>query len=195
MIAKKRTATSILLVLAVTLTLPPRLGLAAPMLKEQPSPDFSLSFFHNPQTVKRGSGTIFQVEIQPLNGFSGTVHIEISESLPPRIICNCSPFDVSVADTGITFASFTVDVPKPVATAPTGTFQIDVLATSGSISHSETASRDWDHANPNRVLIDRAIRGGACCSVHRKESGAAEGAHVRSSSERPSGQCETRECS
>jgi len=137
MIARKPITTFMLLVLALTLTVPAPLGHASPMAAS--SPDFSLSFFNNPQTVKRGSGTIFQIEIQPLNGFTGTVHIQLSQSLPPGINCSCSPFDVSVTGTGITFASFTVDVPKPVATAPTGTFDIDVLATSGAISHSETA--------------------------------------------------------
>jgi len=67
------------------------------------------------------------------------VHIQLSASLPKGINCACSPFDAQVSGTGITFASFSVDVPKPVATAPTGTFDINVLATSGSLSHSETA--------------------------------------------------------
>src|SRR5579872_92587 len=139
MIARKFMTIFTLLVLALTLAVPARLSHAAPMPAAQSSPDFSLSFFNNPQTVKRGSGTLFQIEIQPLNGFTGTVHIQLSASLPPGINCSCAPFDVSVTGTGITFASFSVDVPKPVATAPTGTFNIQVLATSGTLSHSETA--------------------------------------------------------
>ena len=137
--ARKSVTTAMLLVLVLTLAVPAQLGYAAPMAAVQSSPDFSLSFFNNPQTVKRGSGTIFQIEIQPLNGFTGTVHIQLSGSLPPGINCSCAPFDVAVSGTGITFASFSVDVPKPVATAPTGTFNIQVLATSGTLSHSETA--------------------------------------------------------
>lgn len=139
MIARKSITTLTLLILTLALTVPAPLGHAAPMSPALATPDFSLSFFNNPQTVKRGSGTIFQIEIQPLNGFTGTVHIQLSASLPPGINCSCAPFDVSVTGTGITFASFTVDVPKPVATAPTGTFNIQVLATSGTLSHSETA--------------------------------------------------------
>jgi hypothetical protein len=139
MIARKSTTILMFLVLTLTLTVPARLGHAAPMAAAASSPDFSLSFFNNPQTVKRGSGTLFQIEIQPLNGFTGTVHIQLSANLPKGINCACSPFDVPVSGTGVTFASFSVDVPKPVATAPTGTFDINVLATSGSLSHSETA--------------------------------------------------------
>ncbi len=139
MIAKKSMTTLTLLVLALAMAVPAGLGHAAPMPAQASSPDFSLSFFNNPQTVKRGSGTLFQIEIQPLNGFTGTVHIQLSASLPQGINCACSPFDVPVSGTGVTFTSFSVDVPKPVATAPTGTFHINVLATSGSLSHSETA--------------------------------------------------------
>jgi hypothetical protein len=139
MIARKSMTTLTLLALALALTVPAGLGHAAPMAGASSTPDFSLSFFANPQTVKRGSGTLFQIEIQPLNGFTGTVHFQLSASLPPGINCACSPADVTVSGTGITFASFNVDVPKPVATAPTGTFNINVLATSGSLSHSETA--------------------------------------------------------
>jgi len=137
--ARKFVTTVMLLVFVLTLTVPAQLAYAAPMAAVQSSPDFSLSFFNNPQTVKRGSGTLFQIEIQPLNGFTGTVHIQLSASLPHGINCTCSPFDMQVSGTGITFASFGIDVPKPVATAPTGTFDIGVLVTSGTLSHSETA--------------------------------------------------------
>jgi hypothetical protein len=139
MIARKSTTILMFLVLTLTLTVPARLGHAVPMAAAVSSPDFSLSFFNNPQTVKRGSGTLFQIEIQPLDGFTGTVHIQLSGSLPPGITHDFTPFDVQVSGTGVTFTSFSVDVPKPVATAPRGTFHINVLATSGSLSHSETA--------------------------------------------------------
>jgi hypothetical protein len=136
MIVRKSTAALALVILALTLTVPAPLGHARPMAA---TPNFSLSFFNNPQTVKRGSGTLFQIEIHPENGFTGTVHITLSASLPPSYVANLSPFDVQVTGTGITFASFDVDVPKPVFSQPTGTFDIQVHATSGTISHSETA--------------------------------------------------------
>jgi len=139
MIAKKSATTFVLLVFVLTLAVPAQLSYATPKPAASASPDFSLSFFNNPQTVKRGSGTIFQIEIQPLNGFTGTVHFTLTQNLPPGINCSCAPFDAQVTGTGITFASFSVDVPKPVATAPTGTFNILVTGTSGTISHSETA--------------------------------------------------------
>jgi hypothetical protein len=138
MIVRKSTAAFALVILALTLTVPAPLGHARPMAVAQ-APDFSLSFFNNPQTVKRGSGTLFQIEIHPENGFTGTVHITLSASLPPSYVANLSPFDVQVTGTGITFASFGVDVPKPVFSQPTGTFDILVTATSGTITHSETA--------------------------------------------------------
>jgi hypothetical protein len=139
MTARKSMTTLTLFILALALTVPTQLGHAAPMGDAASTPDFSLSFFNNPQTVKRGSGTLFQIEIQPENGFTGTVHIQLSGSLPAGITHNFTPFDVPVSGTGVTFTSFSVDVPKPVATAPRGTFDINVLATSGSLSHSETA--------------------------------------------------------
>jgi hypothetical protein len=139
MIAKKSITTFMLLVFVLTLAVPAQLGYAAPKPAASSSPDFSLSFAFNPQTVKRGSGTLFQIEIQPLNGFTGTVHFTLTQNLPKGIVCACGPFDAQVTGTGITFASFSLDVPKPVATAPTGTFQIGVHATSGTLSHSETA--------------------------------------------------------
>jgi hypothetical protein len=135
---RKSTAALTLMLLALTLTVPAPLGHARPMAAAQ-APDFSLSFFNNPQTVKRGSGTLFEIEIQPENGFTGTVHFTLSANLPKGIVGDLSPFDVPVSGTGITFTSFSLDVPKPVATAPTGTFDIQVHATSGTISHSLTA--------------------------------------------------------
>jgi hypothetical protein len=137
MITRKFTLT-VLLVLLSTLTVPVQLGHAAPPPVVQ-TDDFTLSFFNNPQNVKRGSGTLFEIEIQPEGGFTGTVHLTFSANLPKGIVADLSPQDVSVSGTGITFASFGADVPKPVATAPTGTFDILVTATSGAISHSETA--------------------------------------------------------
>lgn len=138
MIARKPMSTLVLLVLLSTLTVPVQLGYAAPAPVVQTG-DFTLSFFNNPQTVKRGSGTLFQIEIQPVGGFTGIVHLTFSANLPKGIVAPLTPQDVQVSGTGITFASFGVDVPKPVATAPTGTFDILVTATSGNISHSETA--------------------------------------------------------
>lgn len=129
MIARKCTSTLALLVLLSTLIVPVRAQTG----------DFSLSFFNNPQTVKRGSGTLFEIEITPEGGFSGTVHLTFSASLPKGILCDLSPQDVQVSGTATQFPSFTCDVPKPVATAPTGTFDILVTATSGTITHSETA--------------------------------------------------------
>src|SRR5258708_37053599 len=130
MIARKSITTLTLVILTLALTVPAPLVHAAPMAPALATPDFSLSFFNNPQTVKRGSGTLFQIEIQPLNGFTGTVHITLTQSLPPRIICSCGPFDANVTGTGITFASFSLDAPKPVATPPTGTFDIGLTVTS-----------------------------------------------------------------
>jgi hypothetical protein len=137
MIARKSTSTMVLLVFLSTLIVPVQLVHATPAAVQ--AGDFSLSFFANPQTVKRGSGTLFQIEIQPEGGFTGTVQLTFSANLPQGINCGLSPQDVQVSGTGITFASITCDVPKPVATAPTGTFDILVDATSGTISHSETA--------------------------------------------------------
>ncbi|HLJ90979.1 MAG TPA: hypothetical protein VKZ53_29520 [Candidatus Angelobacter sp.] len=138
MSTRKSVTTVLSLALVLTLIAPGHLGHATAAAAAG-TPDFSLSFFANPQTVKRGSGTLFQIEIQPLNGFTGTVNIQLSGNLPAGITHNFTPFDVNVTGTGITFASFDIDVPKPVATAPTGTFDILVTATSGSITHTETA--------------------------------------------------------
>jgi hypothetical protein len=137
MIVRKSIAAFTLMILALTLTVPAPLGHARPLAAG--TPDFSLSFFNNPQTVKRGSGTLFEIEIHPENGFTGTVHFTLTASLPKGIVGDLSPFDVQVSGTGTTFTSFSLDVPKPVATAPTGTFDILVTATSGSITHKITA--------------------------------------------------------
>lgn len=138
MIARKSTSTMVLLVLLSTLIVPVQLGHATSAAAVQTG-DFSLSFFNNPQTVKRGSGTLFEIEITPEGGFSGTVHLTFSASLPKGINCGLAPQDVQVSGTATQFPSFDCDVPKPVATAPTGTFDILVTATSGTITHTETA--------------------------------------------------------
>jgi|SRR6185312_4059574 len=99
------------------------------------TPDFSLTMNPTSRTVKRGSGTLYDIDVQALNGFNGTVNFTITGLCP-----NCfipSTFEPNpVTGTGV--STFAVQTQKVIT--PQGTFTLTIHATSGSLSHTTTAT-------------------------------------------------------
>ena len=102
-------------------------------------PNFSISANPSSQNVNAGASATSSIILTSLNGFSGTVNLATS----PQLTCpNCpgwsvNPTSVTLSSGGtasstLTFTSF--------VGGPTGTFNVNVTGTSGSLSHSTVVS-------------------------------------------------------
>ena len=96
------------------------------------SPDFSISASPSSQTVDPGSGTSYAVNIAGSGGFTDTVGLSVSSSLPGGVTANFTPTSVS-GGTGSSTMSVTTS-----ASTPTGTYTITITGTSSSVTHSTT---------------------------------------------------------
>ncbi len=94
-----------------------------------PSPDFSIGVSPGTLTLTSGTSTTFNVNVTPLNGFTGSVTIQVS-NLPSGV-------------TVVPGTSFTITASSPqtvtvnvASTVAAGTYPVGLAAISGSISHS-----------------------------------------------------------
>jgi IPT/TIG domain len=92
-----------------------------------------LQLSSNALTLSQGNPSTISVSVTPQNDFVGTVQVTLS-GLPEGVSCNpASPFAVSTgANVALIFGAS--------ANAATGTFNVTVAASSGSLSHSATLS-------------------------------------------------------
>lgn len=128
-------STLTLLFLTLTLTAPLPWGSATPATAAtlaQSSPDFSIVINPTSRHVKRGSGTLYDIDVTALDGFNGTVTFTIT-GLPPNTSAT-SPQPV----TGSGVSTFTVQTHKIIT--PTGTFTLTITGTSGSLTHTAQAT-------------------------------------------------------
>jgi len=96
------------------------------------APDFTFSVLPATRTVRRGSATVYQVTITPVNGFDGVVTFNVT-GLPAQSTGTFTPTSV----TGSGTSALTVSTTKKT---PTGTFTLTVTGTSGSLTHSATVT-------------------------------------------------------
>jgi subtilase family serine protease len=94
------------------------------------SPDFSVSVSPNSRSVAPGGGTTYTIIVSALGSFSGTVNLTVS-GLPLDASSSLAP--ASVTGSGTSVLSVT-------AGATTGTFAFTITGTSGSLTHSTTAT-------------------------------------------------------
>jgi subtilase family serine protease len=94
--------------------------------------DFSLSGSPASQTVVQGNGTSYTVTVTASNGFSGIVGFSAS-GLPSGVNASFNPTSV----TGSGSSSVTVTTST---TTPAGTYTLTFTGTSGSLTHSTTAT-------------------------------------------------------
>lgn len=98
-----------------------------------PAVDFSISINPGSRTISRGGSTTYSITISASNGFRGTVSLSAS-GLPAHTSASFSPANISG---GAGTSTMTVTTAK---NPPGNISTITVNATSGSLSHSSTAT-------------------------------------------------------
>ncbi len=88
------------------------------------------------QTVKRGSGTLFDITLESLGGFNGVVTFTIA-GVPIKTTSHFSPASL----TGSGDTTFIIQTVKPAndpggTGTPSGTYPLTVTGTSGALSHT-----------------------------------------------------------
>jgi len=134
MLQTKLKATFALFIFTLALAAPAMLGHAAPAPPPAPAvalPDFTISVSPAFATRKRGSGELYDITIQALNGFNGTVNFTVTGLFPGSSQFPVPPPPV----TGSGTSSFDILTQHPPNT-PQGTFTLTITGTSGSLSHS-----------------------------------------------------------
>jgi hypothetical protein len=135
MIQTRLKTTLTLLFLTLTLTAPLPWGPATPATAAtllQSSPEFSISINPTLRHVKRGSGTLYDIDVTALNGFNGTVTFAITDPVPNTSVSSPQPV------TGSGVSTFSIQTHKVIT--PTGTFTLTITGTSGSLQHTAQAT-------------------------------------------------------
>lgn len=89
------------------------------------------------QTVKRGSGTLFDIALESIRGFDGAVTFTIA-GVPIKTTSHFSPATL----TGSGDTTFIIQTIKPAddptggTGTPSGTYPLTVTGTSGALSHT-----------------------------------------------------------
>ncbi len=104
-----------------------------------PPPDFSISSSGTSFALGRGSAAFPTITLTSLNGFSGTVNIQVSvtPATTHPVIASVNPTSVNLASGGTASTPLTINAAHN--TVP-GSYTITVTGTSGSLSHSVTIS-------------------------------------------------------
>lgn len=130
----------VLAVLAATLVLAPAPAPAvAATSKSGPvaaaTPDFTVTVTPLSQTRKRGTGAPYFVTINCLNGFNGPVSLSLSGDIPPNgVVSTSNPTGCGDLQDG------EVDIQIEKHTFTTGTFDMTIHATSGTLEHDVAIS-------------------------------------------------------
>jgi hypothetical protein len=97
-----------------------------------PAPDFTLSATPATRTISVGAGTNYTASVAPLNGFAGSVTLDVS-GLPAGTSANFSPGSIVIS------GSSTLTLATSGATPP-GTYPLTITGTSGSLVHHASVS-------------------------------------------------------
>ncbi|MFL5431605.1 MAG: hypothetical protein ACJ79M_18450, partial [Myxococcales bacterium] len=95
-------------------------------------PDFTVAVTPTSRTVARGGSTTYTVSVGSLNGFTGSVALSVT-GLPRNATSSFAP--ASVTGSGSSVLSVTT-----ARNSQRGTFSLTITGTSGTVSHSTTAS-------------------------------------------------------
>jgi hypothetical protein len=101
---------------------------AAPGVVTTSAPDFSLSANPTSQTIKRGGNAFYDIHVDALNGFNGTVNFTFTG----RPNHESGFFSGPVTGSGDT----TFHMHSAGHQSPIGTFKITVIGTSGALQHT-----------------------------------------------------------
>lgn len=127
----------LLLTLAATAPAVPANAMLLPATAAvQAAPDFAVTVAPDVETRKRGTGAIFNLTIQSLNGFSGTIDVTVSGA--PPATTGDGTFALSIGAGQTSTFNFVFQTHK--VTTPIGTFPITFSATGGGVTHTVTAT-------------------------------------------------------
>jgi hypothetical protein len=104
---------------------------ASPVSLTITRPDFGIGVSPGSRTAPQGTSTTYTVSITPTGGFTGTVTLSVS-GLPGGTTGTFSPATLTSGNSTLTVAVGAATVP--------GTYTITITGTSGSLSHSVTAT-------------------------------------------------------
>jgi hypothetical protein len=126
--------------LALMLAAPAIMGRTAPpnaatTVTVQSSPDFVLSASPASRTVKRNSGTFYDIQVESLDGFNGTVDFEVS-GVPINTTSSVGPAVTGSGTAGLSVQTTSVYHDPSKTGTPIGTFTLTITGTSGHLSHS-----------------------------------------------------------
>ncbi len=131
MFRTKVTRTLLLVAAAFVLVGAAQPAIAAPSTAPSAAANFSLSANPTSVTIKRGGTAVYNIHVQGVNGFNGTVNFTVA--------------DVENHDTGsftnvpvVGTGNATLNIHSVGHQSPIGTEQVTVTGTSGSLSHSIT---------------------------------------------------------
>ena len=103
---------------------------------QPPAPDFQVTVTPSARTIVRGASTTYDVTVTPLNGFTGTVTLDVT-GLPANANASLQPTSVTLNSATPQSSVLTVNTS---ASTPTGSSTLSVNAVSGSLSHATTAA-------------------------------------------------------
>ena len=122
----------------LVLTPAPAAAAAAGGVNAAAAPDFQMIVVGNPGTnppfrhVKRGSGAPYFVTINPLNGFTGSVTLSLTGNIPANSTVRITnPTGFGPLNSG----GVTIQTHKVIT--PTGTFDMTIHGTSGTLEHDQ----------------------------------------------------------
>jgi hypothetical protein len=99
-----------------------------------PGRDFSVSVAPpTSQNIGAGGTATFTLNLAATGGFSGTVNLSVASGCPPGVTCGVSPSSVSSYPN-----TATLSVPTLITTS--GTFNVVISATNGTVTHTATAT-------------------------------------------------------
>jgi len=96
-------------------------------------PDFTISATPTSQSVGAGSTAVFTLNLNALEGFSGTVSLSVTSGAPPGVTCTINPSTISTFP-----GTATLSVPTLITTS--GTYSIVVTGTCASPSITHTVA-------------------------------------------------------
>jgi hypothetical protein len=97
--------------------------------------DFSLS--GSGATVTQGSSGNGSITVSPSNGFTGSVTLSVTSSLPTGMTVGFSPNPVSITSSSSVSSSMTVST---TSSTPTGSYTLTIKGTNGSLSHQTSVT-------------------------------------------------------
>ena len=120
---------------------------------QPPAPDFSVSVTPSTRTFAQGGGTTYNVTVTPLNGFTGQVALSVG-GLPANTFASFQPANLDITDAMPKTSVLSI---TGSASTPTGSFTLDVSATSGQLSHAAQATMNVVSAGDADISVSQSV--------------------------------------